>query len=93
MNRLQFFNGKDAEGRAGFRDILVTEDSHPYIANWWPPGNLIGYEHSFVHTIADFVKAVVRRKNIAPNFADGLANQQVLAAVVESARTKRWVRL
>jgi predicted dehydrogenase len=93
LNRLQFFDGNDAEGRAGFRDILVTEESHPYIANWWPPGHLIGYEHSFVHTIADFVSAVVAGKSVAPNFADGLANQRVLAAVVESARTKRWVRL
>ncbi len=44
--------------RQGFREIIVTEPSHPFAKNWWPPGHLIGYEHTFVHSIADFVKAV-----------------------------------
>src|SRR5437016_6783218 len=55
MNCLKFYNAADPQDRQGFRDILVTEPSHPYIANWWPPGHVIGYEHTFVHTIADFV--------------------------------------
>ncbi len=93
MNRLQFYRMEDAEGRRGFRDILVTEKSHPYMEHWWPPGHLIGYEHSFVHTIADFVTAVATRKKVAPNFADGLANQRVLAAIEKSARTGRWCPL
>jgi predicted dehydrogenase len=59
MNRLRFYNAADPQDRQGFRDILVTEPSHPYIANWWPPGHVIGYEHTFVHTIADFVNAMV----------------------------------
>ena len=58
MNRLKFFSGHDPKDRQGFRDIIVTEPTHPYIANWWPPGHIIGYEHTFIHTIADFVKAV-----------------------------------
>ncbi len=93
MNRLQFYKADDPEGRRGFRDLLVTEPSHPYVGNWWPPGHLIGYEHSFVHTIADFVRAIVRGKSVAPTFADGLANQRVLAAITESARQKKWVRV
>ncbi len=92
MNRLQFYNANDPEGRRGFRDILVTESAHPYVGQWWPPGHLIGYEHSFVHTMADFVKAVVTGKSLAPTFADGLANQRVLAAIEQSAREKSWVR-
>jgi predicted dehydrogenase len=92
MNRLQFYRAGDAEGRRGFREILVTESTHPYIANWWPPGHLIGYEHSFVHTVADFVRAIVARKSVAPTFADGLATQRVLAAIEQSARQKEWVR-
>jgi len=59
MNQLRFYNAADPQDRQGFRDILVTEPSHPYIANWWPPGHVIGYEHTFVHTIADFVNAMV----------------------------------
>ena len=93
LNRLQFYNMCDPEKGRGFRDIIVTESEHPYVGHWWPPGHLIGYEHSFVHTIADFVRAVAGQKNVAPNFADGLANQQVLAAIAESAQSRRWVRL
>jgi predicted dehydrogenase len=93
MNRLQFYNVRDPQKERGFREIIVTESAHPYASHWWPPGHLIGYEHSFVHTVADFVRAVVSRKKVAPNFADGLANQRVLAAIAESARLKKWVRL
>jgi len=93
MNRLQFYDQGDPETQRGFREIIVTEAEHPYAGNWWPPGHLIGYEHSFVHTVADFVRAVVARKNVAPTFADGLANQQVLDAIERSARTGRWVKL
>ena len=93
MNRLQFYRIEDAEGRRGFREILVTESVHPYIERWWPPGHLIGYEHSFVHMIADFVWAVVARRSAPPTFADGLANQRVIEAIERSARQKKWVRL
>jgi len=93
MNRLQFYSTADPENRRGFRDILVTERTHPYVGNWWPPGHLLGYEHSFVHTIADFVRAIVDGESVAPTFADGLATQRVLAAIEESARKKTWVRL
>lgn len=93
MNRLQFYNVGDPPGRQGFRDILVTEPAHPFVGNWWPPGHLIGYEQSFVHTFAEFVRAVVRGKSVAPTFDDGLANQRVMAAIAESARTKKWITL
>ena len=58
MNRLKFFRRRDPKDRQGFRDILVTEPTHPYIDIWWPSGHTIGYEHTFIHTIADFVKAM-----------------------------------
>jgi predicted dehydrogenase len=94
MNRLKFFNGDDPKDRQGFRDILVTDRGvHPYLGNWWPPGHLIGYEHTFVHTIADFINACVEGKPVQPTFEDGLKNQRVLAAVEESAQKGRWVKL
>jgi len=93
MNRLQFYDQRDPEKQRGFREIIVAESVHPYVGNWWPPGHLIGYEHSFVHTVADFARAVVARKSVAPTFADGLANQRVLDAIEKSVRMKRWVRL
>jgi len=93
MNRLQFFNRNDPPDRQGFRDVLVTERSHPYMKNWWRPGHLIGYEQSFVHTIADFVTAISRGKSAEPMFADGLRNQLVLDAVAQSARSNRWFKM
>ena len=86
MNRLRFYSAKDPEHTRGFRDIIVTESSHPYIENWWPAGHIIGYEHSFVHTIADFVDAVVTRKRIQPDFADGLKTQRMLNVIQRAAR-------
>jgi predicted dehydrogenase len=93
MNRLRFFSRRDPQQQQGFRDILVTEPAHPYIASWWPPGHIIGWEHTFVHTIVDFVKAVVSRKSPRPTFSDGLRNQYVLDAVKESVRINKWIRL
>jgi predicted dehydrogenase len=93
MNRLKFFNRRDPKGRQGFRDILVTEPSHPYIGRWWPPGHIIGYEHTFTHTIADFVNAVVKGRSVQPTFEDGLQNQRLLAAIARSAKTRSWSRL
>ena len=88
MNRLQFYDTRDPEKQRGFREIIVTESAHPYVGHWWPPGHLIGYEHSFVHTVADFVRAIVAGKSVSPTFADGLANQRVLAAIEQSARKR-----
>jgi len=90
---LRFYNAADPKDRQGFRDIIVTEPSHPYIDNWWPPGHIIGYEHTFVHSIADFVKAVVAGKSVPPTFEDGLRNQRLLDAVARSSKSKRWTKL
>ena len=93
MNRLRFFSLRDPQDRQGFRDILVTEPTHPYIDKWWPPGHIIGYEHSFIHTIADFVEAVIAGKSVHPTFADGVRNQCVLDGVNRSAHIKRWIQI
>lgn len=90
MNRLRFYNRRDSRNRQGFRDILVTEQSHPYIDKWWPPGHILGYEHTFTHTIADFVRAVVARKSVHPTFEDGLQNQIVLDTIATSAKMQQW---
>ena len=92
MNRLKFFSRRDPHDRQGFRDILVTESTHPYISNWWPPGHVIGYEHTFVHTIADFVRAVLEGKSAHPTFADGLQTQRMLSAVSRSAKMGKCIR-
>jgi len=64
---------------------MVTEPSHPYLSAWWPPGHIIGYEHTFTHQVRDFVEAIAAGTDPEPSFADGLAAQRVLAAVAASA--------
>jgi predicted dehydrogenase len=93
MNRLEYYNAEDPADRRGFRSILVTEGLHPYSGAWWPPGHILGYEHTFVNTFADFIKAVVTGESVQPTFADGLANQRVLEAVAQSAKTRQWIKL
>lgn len=94
MNRLKFCSAADAQHRRGFTDIIVTDrDTHPYAKNWWPPGHIVGYEHTFVNTISDFLSAVVAGKSVQPTFEDGLKNQRVLEAVEKAAMTRRWVKV
>jgi len=89
MNELHFYDaapGDDlANDLAGFTRIQVTEPSHPYMAAWWPPGHLIGYEHTFTHEVVDLLRDLDAGRDPAPSFADGLQVQQVLAAVEASA--------
>jgi predicted dehydrogenase len=95
MNKLKFYNGDDPKDRQGFREILVTQRDNiqPYVSHWWPPGHGIGYEHTFVHTIADFVNACAEGKSVHPTFEDGLKNQRVLTAVEESSQKCKWVKV
>ncbi|WP_235031935.1 Gfo/Idh/MocA family protein [Actinacidiphila yanglinensis] len=85
MNELAFHDRTEDAATAGFRRLLVTEPTHPYMDAWWPPGHLIGYEHSFTHQVRDFVTAVAEGTDPRPSFAEGLQVQRVLAAVESSA--------
>ena len=85
MNVLHLLQNSDGAEAAGFRRILVTEPEHPYIAAWWPPGHVLGYEHGFTHQAVDLVTAIAEGRDPEPSFADGLKVQRVLAAVEESA--------
>ena len=88
MNELLFHDHTISSAEAGFRKILATDADQPYVAAWWPPGHIIGYEHTFTHEIYDFVKSIDDNTNPAPSFADGLYVQQVLDAVEASAANK-----
>lgn len=85
MNELQFYSREDDAEAQGFRTILVTEATHPYISHWWPPGHIIGYEHAFVHAVADFVSAIDTGSTIRPNFRDGMKCISVLEAGLRAA--------
>ncbi|MDH3254085.1 MAG: Gfo/Idh/MocA family oxidoreductase [Acidobacteriota bacterium] len=94
MNELEVYLESDPPARRGFRKILVTEpEHHPYIASWWPPGHIIGYEHTFVHTVYDLLTAIERGTAPRPNFEDGVRNQKVLAAWERSAESRRWEKV
>jgi len=85
MNELSFYDHTEDSGTAGFRRILVTEPTHPYLGAWWPPGHVLGYEHTFTHEVTDFVEAIASGTDPEPSFADGLQVQRVLQAVMRSA--------
>ena len=84
MNELSYYDGQEAE--PGFRRILATDPTHPYVEAWWPPGHGLGYEHTFTHQVRDFVTAIVAGEQPRPSFADGLQVQRVLAAVHSSGQ-------
>jgi predicted dehydrogenase len=85
MNVLSFFDATEDASIAGFRRILVTEATHPYVSAWWPAGHGLGYEHGFTHQVVDLVTDIAKGADPVPSFADGLAVQRVLAAVEASA--------
>jgi predicted dehydrogenase len=93
MNRLKFWSAKDSPRLQGFRDILVTEPQHPFMQGWWPPGHIIGYQHTFVNTIYDFFTALSKGQDGSPNMQDGVKAQAVLEAVEKSANARKWVNV
>jgi predicted dehydrogenase len=90
MNELEFYDRKDPQQEQGYKTISVTESVHPYVGAWWPPGHIIGYEHTFVHAIHDFLVALENDTLPSPNFTDGVKNQAVLEAIERSAKSGKW---
>jgi predicted dehydrogenase len=94
MNELEVYFTSDPGPSQGFRRILVTEPAyHPYIKSWWPPGHIIGYEHTFTHTVYDLLEGIRKGRSPQPNFEDGVRNQKVMAAWEKAAATRRWERV
>lgn len=93
LNRLEYFEySGDAQVR-GWRSIHVTEGEMPYMNRWWVPGLCIGYEHSFVHQVADFLLSLEQKQPCQPDFQNALRTQAVCEAVLKSAATSQWVQL
>ncbi len=90
MNRLEYFDHRDESIVRGWRSILVTDGDQPYMGRWWVPGLIIGYEHTFVHQAADFLKALESGEPCRPTFRDALETQKVCQAVIDSANTRTW---
>jgi len=90
LHRLQVFDYKDAGPERGWKSVHVTDSDHPYMDKWWVPGLAIGYEHSFVHQVADFLEAYAQKRPCHPTFRDALETQKVCDAVLKSAQSHQW---
>lgn len=89
-NELEFYDRAQPEALQGWNNILVTSAAHPYIPHWWPAGHVLGYEHTFINAIADFLAALESGAEIHPDFADGAITNAVLDAVERSAASGQW---
>jgi len=93
LHRMDYFDYKDEGILRGWKSVHVTDGDHPYMKHWWVPGLQIGYEHTFVHQVADFLEGLAKGKPAAPTFRDALETQRVCDAVLNSARSGQWESL
>ena len=93
LHRLQYFDHRDEGQVRGWRSLHITDSDHPYMKNWWVPGLAIGYEHSFVHQVADFFEGLSKKKPASPTFKDALETQYICDAVLKSGKTGQWEKV
>jgi myo-inositol 2-dehydrogenase/D-chiro-inositol 1-dehydrogenase len=90
LHRLQYFDYRDEGRLRGWRSIHITDGDHPYMKHWWVPGLQIGYEHTFVHQLADFITGLNSNHLPSPTFRDALATEYVINAVLKSGQSGHW---
>jgi predicted dehydrogenase len=90
LNHLEFVDATQPSTEQGPRDLLVTDLKHPIFGSFWRPGHIIGYEHTFIAALAEFLFAVSKNERFRPDFADGVEVQRVLDALQRSAATREW---
>ncbi|GIW81168.1 MAG: oxidoreductase [Gemmatales bacterium] len=93
LHRLQYFDHRDEGIVRGWRSIHVSDGDHPYMGNWWVPGLQIGYEHSFVHQVADFLDGLAKGTLAQPDFRTAYHTQLVLDAIMASAKERSWKKV
>ena len=93
MNELEFYDRTEPSVNQGFKTILATEADHPYSGAWWPPGHIIGYEHTFVHALYDFLVCMEEDRMPEPSFREGVNVQAVLDTVERSAKSRKWEKV
>ena len=91
LNRVAWFDHRIEGQMRGWTSILVTDGEHPYLGKWWVPGLSIGYEHSFIHQLADFLEGVANGTPASPTFCEALETTRVCDAIVKSGKTGKWV--
>jgi len=90
LNRMEFFDHSDDSQVRGWRSVHITDGDQPYMDHWWVPGLSIGYEHSFVHQVADFLKSIEQGTPCEPTFRTALETAKVCDAVLKSAAQRSW---
>jgi len=93
LHRLEYFDHKDESRLRGWRSIHTTDREHPYMDRWWVPGLQIGYEHTFIHQVADFLAGLETGEAASPTFAEALITDYVTDAVLLSASNRNWVKV
>jgi predicted dehydrogenase len=93
LHRLEWFDHRDEGPLRGWRSIHLTDGEHPYMNHWWVPGLQIGYEHSFVHQVADFLDGLAKGKPVGPTFRDAQETQKICDVVLASARSGQWTNV
>ncbi len=93
LHRLKYFDHRDDSVVRGWRNIHVSDSDQPYLEHWWVPGLQIGYEHSFVHQVADFLEGVAKGEPVSPTFREAQETGKVCAAILESAKSGQWVEI
>ncbi|MEP0323824.1 Gfo/Idh/MocA family protein [Bauldia litoralis] len=91
LNRVEWFDHSVEGQLRGWTSILVTDGEHPYLGKWWVPGLTLGYEHSFVHAVADFLKGLATGKPVSPTFREALETTKVCDAIIKSGKSGRWL--
>ncbi|MBB6645619.1 Gfo/Idh/MocA family protein [Halobellus ruber] len=77
----------------GFETVMVTDPDDPYVDRWWPPGHVLGWEHTLVHENYEFLSVVASGEAHAPDFQAGLHVQHILDAVERSNDRGEWVNV
>ena len=90
LHRLSYFDHSDESIVRGWRSVHVTDGDMPYMNKWWVPGLQIGYEHTFIHQVADFLESLAKGEPASPSFREALSTQYVCDAVLASAKDKEW---
>ena len=92
LNRVAWFDHRIEGQLRGWTSILVTDGDHPYLGKWWVPGLSIGYEHSFVHQLADFLEGLSppASRPRRPS-AKRWRRRRVCDAIIKSGKTGKWV--
>jgi predicted dehydrogenase len=93
LNRVAWFDHRIEGQLRGWTSILVTDGDHPYLGKWWVPGLSIGFEHSFIHQLADFLEGVATGTPASPTFREALETTRVCDAIVKSGKTGKWVEV